>query len=138
MESKYDKIVYYKLNSEEKRALLDSLKIILEKEDSVKLCYIFGSFTRREHIRDIYIAIYAMPYLPFNEFLSLGTKIEIQLGIPVDLLQLQDIDPNLRFKILIEGIPVLIKDEKLHNNLISQAFSELQDQKISKASLNLL
>ena len=138
MEPKYDKIVYYRLRSEEKRALLDSLKSLFEKDDSVKLCYVFGSFTRREHIRDIDIAIYAMPYLPFNEFLSFGTKIEIQLGIPVDLLQLQDIDPNLRFKILIHGIPVLIKDEKLHNKLISQAFSELQDQKISKASLNLL
>lgn len=131
MESAYDKIVYYRLSDEEKRALLELLRRLLKEEDNVKLVYVFGSFMRRESIRDIDIAIYTMPYLSFNEFLSLGTKIEIQLGIPADLLQLQDINPDLRLKILMHAIPVVIKEEEFHNNLISQTFSELQDQRIS-------
>jgi predicted nucleotidyltransferase len=131
MESTYDKIVYYRFSDKEKRALLEHLKKLLKKRDNIKLVYVFGSFTRREIIRDIDIAIYAVPNLSFNEFLNLGTEIEIELGTPVDLLQLQDINPDLRLKILIYAIPVVKKDEELHNKLVSQTFSELQDQKIS-------
>ena len=49
----------------------------------------------------------------------------------VVVIQLQDIDPAFRLKVLRESIPLKMKND-MHYALISQAFSELQNLKISK------
>ena len=49
----------------------------------------------------------------------------------VVVIQLQDIDPAFRLKVLKGGVPLKMKND-MHYALISQAFSELQDLKISK------
>ena len=59
----------------------------------------------------------------------MNVNVEQMLRISVDVIQLQDIDPA--FRLLREGIPLKMKNE-MHYALISQAFSELQDLKISK------
>jgi predicted nucleotidyltransferase len=128
----YDKVKYYKLSGEGKAEVLQKLETVFQAEDKIKLAYVFGSFIRRNSFRDIDIAVYSTPSLTFNELLDLGAKIELELGFQVDLVQLQDLNPELRLKILAEGKPVIIKSSELHNKLISQAVSEIQDHKISK------
>ena len=65
----------------------------------------------------------------FSEIIKLNVKIERCCA--VDVIQLQDIDPAFRLKVLREGIPLKMENDT-HYALISQAFSELQDLKISK------
>jgi len=48
-----DKIKYYKFKKEEKEDILRRLKESLEREERIKLAYIFGGFTRRNVVRDI-------------------------------------------------------------------------------------
>ena len=55
-------------------------------------------------------------------------NVEQILRISVDVIQLQDIDPAFRLKVLREGIPLKMEND-MHYALISQAFSELQDLK---------
>ena len=57
-------------------------------------------------------------------------NVEQILRIFVDVIQLQDIDPAFRLKVLRGGIPLKMKND-MHYALILQAFSELQDLKIS-------
>ncbi|MEM2915340.1 MAG: nucleotidyltransferase domain-containing protein, partial [Candidatus Bathyarchaeia archaeon] len=101
------------------------------------LAYLFGSITRRNRVRDIDVAIYAAPILEFEEFLKLGAKLELELKIPLDLVQIQELKPTFRYKILRFGQPIIIKDKKLHNSLISQALSEINALKIMKKQIQI-
>lgn len=130
----YDKVKYYKLGEEGKAEALQKLEDILKKEDKIKLAYVFGSFIRRNTFRDIDIAVYSAPSLTLEELLELGAKIELELGFQVDLAQLQDLNPELRLKILREGKPLIIRSSELHSRLISQSASEIQDYEISKTT----
>ena len=126
-----DKMKYYRFKKEEKEEILRRLKEYFEREERIKLAYIFGGFTRRNVVRDIDVAVYAVPAFSFSELVKLNVKVEQMLCISVDVIQLQDIDPAFRLKVLREGIPLKMKND-MHYALISQAFSELQDLKISK------
>jgi len=126
-----DKIKYYKFKKDEKEDILRRLKEFFEREERVKLAYIFGGFTRRNVVRDIDVAVYAVPAFSFSELVKLNVNVEQMLRISVDVIQLQDIDPAFRLKVLRESIPLKMKND-MHYALMSQAFSELQDLKISK------
>ena len=126
-----DKIKYYKFKKKEKEEILRRLKEYFEREEKIKLAYIFGSFTRQNMVRDIDVAVYAFPAFSFSELVKLNVNVEQMLRISVDVIQLQDIDPAFRLKVLREGIPLKMEND-MHYALISQAFSELQDLKISK------
>ena len=129
-ENMVDKIKYYKFKREEKEEILCRLKEYFEREERIKLAYIFGGFTRRNVVRDIDVAVYAVPAFSFSEILKLNVNVEQMLRISADVIQLQDIDPAFRLKVLRGGIPLKMKND-MHYALISQAFSELQDLKIS-------
>ena len=126
-----DKIKYYRFKNEEKENILHRLREFFEREERIKLAYIFGGFTRRNVVRDIDVAVYALPAFSFSELVKLNVNVEQMLRISVDVIQLQDIDPAFRLKVLKGGVPLKMKNE-MHYALISQAFSELQDLKISK------
>jgi len=119
-----DKIKYYKFKKDEKEDILRRLKEYFEREERIKLAYIFGGFTRRNVVRDIDVAVYAFPAFSFSELVKLNVNVEQMLCISVDVIQLQDIDPAFRLKVLGDGIPLKMKNE-IHHALISQAFSEL-------------
>jgi predicted nucleotidyltransferase len=110
MESTYDRIQYYKLGQEEKSRIIAKLKKILAKEERVKLAILFGSITRQNYVRDIDLCIHATPKLNFKEFLNLNAQIELELGMPVDLVELSTLPPPLKVNILQNG--TLVKGTK--------------------------
>lgn len=110
MQSTYDKIQYYKIGQKEKASLIAKLKAALAKEEQVKLALLFGSLTRRDSVRDIDLAIHAEPELAFKEFLYLNAQIELELGIPVDLVEIAKVPASLKESILKNG--TLIKGTK--------------------------
>jgi len=127
MEYQFDEISYYRLTEWQKKRVVETAKNLLEVDERVKLAYIFGGFTRRSSIRDVDIAVYAVPPFSFGELLSLNAKMELKLGLPVDLVQLQDLDPVFRLKILRYGLSILVGDGQLYHSLLAQAFSESWD-----------
>jgi predicted nucleotidyltransferase len=115
------------LEGERKERIMGKLKQMFEDDERIVLAYNFGSSTRRSKVRDIDIAVYAYPALTFDLLLDLNAQIELAVRIPVDLVQLQDVNPSLRLRILIQGLPLVMKNRILHYALLAQAFSELQD-----------
>jgi len=131
METEYDRIKYYEIDEKRRKEIIERVASFLSRFRRIKLAYIFGGFTRRDFVRDIDVAVYAVKPLNLKELLKLGGELEAELRIPVDLVPLEELSPAFRFKILSEGIPVLIRDKVLHHSLLCQAFSEMQDLKIS-------
>lgn len=123
MQSTYDKIQFYHLRKNE---IIKKLKETLAKEKRIQLAIIFGSITRRNNIRDIDICIHSAPTLNFQELLNLNAQIELDLGIPVDLVELTALSPSFRVNILKNG--TLIKGQKtLLNQLLNQTCSAVGD-----------
>ncbi|MCW4046719.1 MAG: nucleotidyltransferase domain-containing protein [Candidatus Bathyarchaeota archaeon] len=111
MQSAYDKIHYYEFGKKEKARIIAKLKAFLAKEKRIKLAILFGSVTRRNYGRDIDLCIHATPELNFKELLSLNAQIELELGIPVDLVELSNLSGALKAEIIKKG--TLIKGDKL-------------------------
>jgi predicted nucleotidyltransferase len=125
MQSTYDKIQYYKLGQEKKNRIIAKLKNLLAKEERVKLAMLFGSVTRRNYVRDIDLAIHDMPELSFKELLNLNAEIELELGIPVDLVKLSNLPASLKVNILKNGI--LTKGTKTQQHqLLNQLTTALE------------
>jgi len=124
MQSTYDKIQFYALSQKQKNLIMKRLKKSLANEKRIQLAIIFGSLTTRNNIRDIDLCIHSTPKLNFKELLNLNVQVELDLGIPVDLVELTNLSQTFQTNILKDGI--LIKGQKaLFNNLLNQVQSEL-------------
>jgi predicted nucleotidyltransferase len=100
MQSAYDQIQFYKLGRKEKEAIIRKIGEILEKDKRIRLAIIFGSITTRNYVRDIDICINSNPKLNFKELLELNAKIELELGVPVDMVELENLPKNLQANVL--------------------------------------
>ncbi len=110
MQSTYDRVRYYKINKPQKEALTKKIGAVLAKEKNIKAAWIFGSLTRGDSVRDIDIAVYSEPKLTFMEYLDLNAKIELEVGIPVDMVDISAASQSLKENIFAIGI--LIKGNK--------------------------
>jgi predicted nucleotidyltransferase len=115
MQSTYDKIQFYKIGQKERTKIIKTLKESLAKEKRIKSAIIFGSLTRRKQIRDIDLCIHTVLTLYFNELLNLNAQIELDLGIPVDLVELTNLPLTLRTNILNNGTLIKGKRQQLNN-----------------------
>ncbi len=106
MQANYDSIQYYKVGKDEKASLIAKLKKLLEKEKQVQQAWVFGSFTRRDSVRDIDVAIHAEPELTFRKYLDLNAQIELELGVPVDLVEITKAPTTLKENILKRGTKI--------------------------------
>lgn len=119
MQSTYDRIQYFKIGKSEKEAIAIKLKALLADEKNIKIAWLFGSLTRRDTVRDLDVAIHSEPKLTFDALLNLNAQIELELGIPVDMVEIQDTSPSLKQNIFSNGI--LIKGNKLLQQQLQNA-----------------
>ncbi len=103
MQPTYDRIQYYKIGQKEKESITAKLKALLAEEKQVRLAWLFGSLTRRDSVRDVDIAIYSEPELSFKELLNLNVEIELELGLPVDMVEIAKAPESLRENIFVKG-----------------------------------
>lgn len=76
---------------------------MVEKE-RVKLAIVFGSLTTREYIRDIDVCIISDPKLNLRELLDLNAEMELEVGVPVDLMEMENLPETLKANIARNGI----------------------------------
>jgi predicted nucleotidyltransferase len=110
MQSAYDSIQFYKLSRKEKDKIIKKIRKSLAKDKRIQLAIIFGSLTTRDYVRDIDICISSNPKLNFKELLDLSAEMELELGIPVDLLELENLPAALQTSVQKRGI--IIKGSK--------------------------
>ncbi|NIQ07165.1 MAG: nucleotidyltransferase domain-containing protein [Candidatus Korarchaeota archaeon] len=123
-----EQIRYIRLTTDLRSRITSKIRKFAEIHKRIKLCFIFGSFLRRDRIRDVDVAIYPAPSLSFEELLRYGTKLELAIGKPVDLLSLRDISPAFRWKILRAG-HLLFPPRKsnTYHQLVGATISQLHD-----------
>jgi predicted nucleotidyltransferase len=128
MRSSYDAIRFYKLDSERRKSIIRRLKEYLAREEKIKLALVFGSLTTRHSVRDIDVCIHSVPTMDFKELLDINARVELDIGIPVDISELSNLPPSLGIDILRHGI--LLKGSRSFSyQLLDQAYSELMSIK---------
>ena len=128
MLSSYDAIRFYKLDSERRKRIIRRLKEDLAREEKIKLALVFGSLTTRHSVRDVDVCIYSVPTMDFKELLDINARVELDIGIPVDISELSNLPPSLGIDILRHGI--LLKGSRSFSyQLLDQAYSELMSIK---------
>jgi predicted nucleotidyltransferase len=102
-----ERFKYYRFSKNEKEVLLKKIKEFLSRYD-IDLAIVFGSFVEGDVFRDIDIAIYSYA-MDLDKFLKINSELELELGIPVDIVPLDQLNPIFRLKILRKGLVVVEK-----------------------------
>ncbi len=121
MQNKYK---YYKLTTKEKEEITQGIRRILVEDGRVLLALIYGSFIELDCFRDIDLAIY-IPKYDLKTIFSIANKIEEEIGIPVDVIPIQEVDSKQKLHILRNGLILLEQVPGLYEALIMQALDEL-------------
>jgi predicted nucleotidyltransferase len=98
---------YYRFSKNEKEVLLKKIKEFLSRYD-IDLAIVFGSFVEGDVFRDIDIAIYSYA-MDLDKLLKINSELELELGIPVDIVPLDQLNPIFRLKILRKGLVIVEK-----------------------------
>ena len=114
---------YFERNKEE---VLKKLRLILNSEEEVLLAIVFGSFVELNSYRDVDVAIYAKSK-DLEYVAKLSARLELELGIPVDVVPLDEISSKFRYSVLVNGIIVVEKISGIYEALLNQTLDELID-----------
>jgi predicted nucleotidyltransferase len=120
-------IEYYEVDDIDR--VVKIVKEVLERFEFIEIAVLFGSILRRNFIRDIDVGLVVDREISFKEFNEVASTLEQTLNIPVDLVILNDVPPLIRFKALVEGIKIIVRDRKKLFYIISESFMELEDMK---------
>ena len=120
-------IEYYEVDDVDR--VIKIVKEVLERFEFIEIAVLFGSILRRNFIRDIDVGLVVDREISFKEFNEVASTLEQTLNIPVDLVILNDAPPLIRFKALVEGIKIIVRDRKKLFYIISVSFMELKDMK---------
>ena len=118
-----EKLRYYRLSSNEKKAILEKLRIFF-KEYDIELVIVFGSFVELYSFRDIDIAIYSKS-LDLEDIFKLSTILELDIGYPIDIVPLDQIPPYFRLYILSKGVVLYEKRSGIYEYLLKKSLDEL-------------
>jgi len=118
---------YFEGNKEE---ILRKLRSVLNSEEEVLLAIVFGSFVELNSYRDVDVAIYAKSK-DLEYVAKLSAKLELELGVPVDVVPLDEISSKFRYNVLVNGIIVVEKISGIYEALLNQTLDELIDLGVS-------
>jgi len=126
-------LTYFAVDREE---VLRKLRDALRRDRRILIAVVFGSVLSSEHVRDVDIGLVTHPPLTLKELLVLAGRLELLIGVPVDLLPITEVPPKLQYKMLASGKPLIIRDKELYNKLTAFALGQLQDIEIKIRKLS--
>ncbi|MDW8041110.1 MAG: nucleotidyltransferase domain-containing protein [Nitrososphaerota archaeon] len=106
MQSAYDQIRLYKFSKKEKEEIIRKISKFVARDKRIKLAIVFGSLITRDYVRDVDLCICSNPRFSFTELLDLNARLELELGMPVDLVELENLPKNLQTNVLKNGVRV--------------------------------
>ena len=130
---------YRKLSDEQKLKLLERLKGRLKEAGAVVFAYVHGSFMERDSFRDLDVAIWIRnPGKAFYYTVDFSAKLEVEMGVPVDVQVLNEAPLPFKHYIFTRGRLLLSRDENLRLRLVNEVVRQYVDLKqlIETASKN--
>ncbi len=120
-------ITHYVVNRSE---LLKKLKEALSRDSRVLIAVAYGSILRSSVVRDVDLGVVTSPPLTLKDLLILSARLELLVGVPIDIVPICGVSPKLQYKILAYGEPLVVKDPNLFNRLLTAALGKVQDTEL--------
>jgi predicted nucleotidyltransferase len=79
---------------------------------------------------NIDVGIYFRSGENLRDIIDLAGMLEDMLGLPVDVVPLRRAPPKLRLKALLDGVRIVVRDNRLYWTLTGQALSEAWDMEL--------
>ncbi len=115
-----DKRLYH-VTDRLREEVISLIKRELSREDRILLVILFGGFIEREYTRDIDVAIYLRDPQDLLEdyryIEGLQKRLSEEIQLPIDIVVLNHAPDSLFNTILINGRPIVIKDQRLYYGL---------------------
>lgn len=129
-------IRYFRMSRAEREKLIKALKNALEGEEHVVFAILHGSFLSRELFRDVDVAVWLDDVkLSFYYTVDFSAKLEVELGVPVDIQVLNEAPLPFRYIVLSRGKVLFSRDESLRLKLLDLASREYFDLKQLREAL---
>ena len=125
---------YIKLSDEERNMLLNRLVSRLKKDSEIIFAYVYGSFIKREFFRDLDVAVWLKnPSKAFGYVVNFSVRLEIELGVPVNVQVLNFAPLPFKFHVLTEGKLLYSRDEVFRVQLVDGVIRNYLDLKLITA-----
>lgn len=116
---------FYKLNSSQKKILLEKIGKLLENRKEVLLAFVYGSFLKNMPFRDIDIAVYLDQKIDhLNYKFKLDKTFSDGIKLPVDTRVLNRAPPWFTAKVIEEGKKLTERVPLLTEKLYLKALDE--------------
>lgn len=109
----------------DKARILSRLRESLRREEGVLLAVAFGSFVELESFRDVDVAVYSEDE-SLDYIAKLSAELELELGVPVDVVPLRELEPKFRWRVLTRGLVVVEKRAGLYEALLNMTIDEFR------------
>jgi len=109
---------------------------VLAEEESIVLCYAFGSYPRGEAtpLSDLDLGLVVSEETPVNQYTELVFRLTSKIGglvenIEADIRILNGAPPELRYSAVAKGVMILCKNERARIRFETDAVTEYLDFK---------
>lgn len=114
----------------EKSRLLKEIAEKLEAIDEIVFAYVHGGFIERRSFRDVDVAIWiADPKRSFHYTVDFSAKLEVELGIPIDIQVLNEAPLPFKHNVFTCGKLLLSKNEGLRLQMADRVIRQYLDLK---------
>ncbi|MGQ9624990.1 MAG: type VII toxin-antitoxin system MntA family adenylyltransferase antitoxin [Candidatus Bathycorpusculaceae bacterium] len=110
--------------------LLERLASRLKADPEILFAYVYGSFIKREFFRDLDVAVWLKnPSKAFSYVVDFSARLEIELGVPVDVQVLNEAPLSFKFHVFTEGKILFSGDEVFGAKLVDEVIRNYLDFK---------
>jgi len=121
---------FYEISSDDKRALIESIKARLRGRPDIIFAYLHGSFITGHRFRDIDVAIYLKT--PFSSSLQVELEMEGELGkmvprYPIEVRILNNAPLSFRYNVVKQGELIVVSDDDLRCDFVEATLTNYFD-----------
>jgi len=84
-----------------------------------------------DYYRDVDIAVYTVRK-DLKYLAELEARLELEVGVPVDIVPIDEISTRFRYNVLTKGIVIVEKASGLYEALLNQTIDELIDLELAE------
>ncbi|NWF55364.1 MAG: nucleotidyltransferase domain-containing protein [Syntrophaceae bacterium] len=121
---------YFQAGTDRRRAVTEDIRAFLDTLPEVLFAYLYGSFTREERFRDVDVAVYLKNPIPSPLQAELRLEAELAERIekyPVELRVLNQAPLSFRYRVIKEGIVLVIRDEDFRCKFVESTLRDYFD-----------
>ena len=114
----------------ERLKLVERLRERLAEDSGVVFAYVHGGFLEREWFRDVDVAVWVRdPRDAFYYAVEFSAKLEVELGVPVDVQVLNEAPLPFKYRVFTRGRLLFSRDERLRLEVVDRTVRSYMDFK---------